>query len=172
MSPLTHESIFNKTSIFLMPLAFEPGTKYKNIIDKDFVNAYVADIDKPEYDGFDTVQLLYSGTKYKTIGELTRYNKDIDGKKHTIYVMPTSKEFVDDAAIFFMGKYSEMSDDAKQRILDFWEENERTELYGILHKDSELIHKRYKPYEKLDESNGNELWPPLELNEEIIGLQQ
>src|SRR5512133_2932116 len=116
--------LFNKTkaSQFLMPLLFD-NKKFTDLITdfKDFVNAYIADFDKPNHDN---KVILVFNTKQKSLPEtnqIDKYTKEIkDGEvTHFFYVYDLPTQYEDDYAMWLLGKYSMLSDKAKQQILNF-----------------------------------------------------
>ena len=114
MNPL--ELKINKSAIFLLPIVLEKGVKFIDIISEDFDNTYIADRNKPDNDDKFIV-------KYKSHEEYDIYEWDID-EAVNLYV-------------FLAGHYSNFTQTAKEKIMTFWEENNESELYKILYRESE-----------------------------------
>ena len=169
------------TSQFMMPLLFENKQFNKIIPDyESFVNAYIADFDKPNYDN---KIILVFNTKQKDLPELNRvdhYTRDIKDKKNEsttiyIYVYDIPDDLSENYTFWLMGKYSMFTDRAKQIIMNFWQADETTLLYGVLHKKGEPINKFHKKHANKKPTNSKiknpeeEYWPSPSLNKEIYG---
>jgi len=114
MNPL--ELKINKSAIFLLPVVLEKGIKFIDIISEDFENTYVADRNNPENDD----KLI---VKYKSHDEYDTYEWETD-EAVNLYV-------------FLAGHYSNFTENAKQKIMAFWEEDDESDLYKILYRESE-----------------------------------
>lgn len=169
MNPLTIKNI-NKSSVFIMPLVFPDNITYRDIVTKDFVNAFISDLDDARYDGFDTLQIAYNKNRRKTIGEVERYKYNHDDKDYMIYVFDTPEEYMNDMVTFFRSRYSELSDKAKERILKFWDEKDTSELYAILYNKPELL-THFTPSAKAAEiePHTGELYPEVDIGQEMLG---
>ena len=155
------------TTKFILPLLFK-NDKYPEIITNDFTNAYIADIDDQSKDGY--VLLAYtenSVMNFKSVEEV--YVKD----NLNIYVFSIPEEYMEDYYKFLTGKYSEFSEQTKNHILKFWDENNESLLYGILYKTD--IAKKYwqeKYNENPDKwSNEAEYWVEPNMRKEILGYE-
>ena len=170
---------YNKTSTsqFIMPLLFA-NKKFSEIItDFDtFVNAYIADFDKPEYDN--KVILIFN-EKQKELPESNmtdHYTKDIkDGETLFAYVYEIPEELGDNYALWLLGKYSMFTKDAKDAILNFWDAGENTLLYGVLYKTGDAIKNFYKNNLNIKlgkwTNEKEEWWIEPTLSKEIYGAE-
>jgi hypothetical protein len=163
-----------------MPLLFENKQFNKIIPDYDtFINAYIADFDKPLNDN---KIILVFNKKQKDLPELNRtdkYTKQIkDGeldKEVYAYVYDIPDDLNENYTFWLMGKYSMFTDRAKKIILYFWECDETTLLYAALYKEvNDAIHKFYKGHfnktlSKKWVNPNEELWVEPSLNKEIYG---
>lgn len=166
-----------KTSQFIMPLLFNK-TLSEIITDfNSFEGAYIADFDKPNYDN---KIILVFNKRQKNLPELNRvdkYTKTIkDSKEHFIYVYDLPTEFEDDYASFLIGRYSHLSEQAKQKILTFWNADDTTLLYGVLYKTGDAIKKYWKENHNtiIDEVHSDpekEWWVDPTLSKEIYGTE-
>lgn len=176
MDIITH--LKTNATKFVLPLLFEEGVKYDDILPKHFKNAYIADIDKQEVDGY--ILLKYKSSYefddndgwYENLIDIECadiYEKDGD----LIYCFEIPDKFLDDYYLFLAGKYSKLSKEAKVRILEFWEAEEDTLLHGILYK-TEVGHKFW------EERLGNEIkewsveaeyWFAPNTKREILGFE-
>ena len=165
------------TSQFLMPLLFE-GKKFTEIITeyKSFINAYIADFDKPQYDN--KIVLAFN-KKQKDLPELNQvdhYTKTIKDGELFFYVYNIPDDLTDNYAMWLFGKYSMFTERAKQIILDFWEAPKTTLLYGVLYKTGAKIKKFYKEHFDKDVSEKwsdpeKEWWFEPTLAKEIYGAE-
>jgi hypothetical protein len=167
------------TSQFLMPLLFE-GKKYTEIITdfKSFVNAYIADFDKPKYDNKIILVFDKKQKDLPTLNQVDHYThkiKDAGGETYCyVYDIPTGLE--DNYALWLEGKYSLFADKAKEIILNFWEASHSTLLYGVLYKKGVKIKKFYKDHFETEISEkwndpDKELWFNPVLNKEVYGAE-
>lgn len=170
---------YNKTlaSQFLMPLLFE-DRKFTQIISdfNSFVNAYIADFDKPENDN---KIILVFNKKQKDLPELNQvehYTKTIKDETLYFYVYEIPAGLDDNYTFWLVGRYSMFSDRAKQIILNFWDADEDTLLYGVLYKTGEKILKFYRDNfnKKLDtvrDNSDEDWWIEPQLSKEIYGAE-
>jgi hypothetical protein len=109
----------NKSTVFILPIVFS-DKKYSDILTEDFINAYIADFEYPEYDD-----------------KLTVVRKS-EVERHDI-----PKEYFEDYVKIIAGAYNATSDKYKQLVTSFWDCDKDSKLYNILYspdnKDSELI---------------------------------
>lgn len=169
---------YNKTSTsqFIMPLLF--GNKKFNEIITDFesfVNAYIADFDKPENDN---KIILVFNEKQKELPELNmtdHYTKTIKDEELFFYVYEIPESLSDNYTYWLMGKYSLFTKEAKDTILNFWDAGENTLLYGALYKTGDAIKNFYKNNfkKKLDKwtNEDEEWWIEPSLSKEIYGAE-
>ena len=162
-----------------MPLLFE-NHKFNEIISdfKSFVDAYIADFDKPNYDN---KIILVFNTKQKdlpSINQVDKYTKTIKDKgvEHEFYcyVYDLPDKFADNYTAWLIGRYSLFSNDAKKQILNFWSAGKETLLYGVLYRTGSKIKKFWKEHYNtdLDENFSNkdkDWWIEPVLTHEIYG---
>ncbi len=125
-----------KASLFILPML--PGAKYRYYYDDLLLNAFIA---TPEHE--DVVALLYrwSGIKgfsemEKAFTQLNIFVKHYDpDKKTTLYVFKVPEKHISDFIKFKEGKYSEISETYKRRILSFHNVDRENVLGKILYKD-------------------------------------
>ena len=88
-----------------------------------------------------------------------------------VYSLPTKYE--EDYLKFLIGDYSKFSDDVKQKIVNFWQVDNNTLLWGVLYKSGIRVSAFYK---KLLNKNVDDLapsaewWAPPQIEREILGL--
>jgi len=164
------------TTCFIMPLLF-PTKKFNEIItDFDsFVNAYIADFDKPENDN--KIVLVFD-EKQKNLPELNQtnhYTKKIKDSEVFAYVYEIPEDLSDNYAFWLMGRYSQFTKEAKEIVLNFWDAGENTLLYGALYKTGDAIKNFYKNNfnKKLSrwDNEDEELWIEPTLSKEIYGAE-
>lgn len=162
------------TSQFIMPLLF--NKKFSEIITdfEDFVNAYIADFDKPDYDNkiilvFNKKQKDLPKTNY-----IDKYTKTVKGLELYFYVYELPISFEDDYITWMLGRYSKLSEEAKKKILSFWEQDESNLMYGVLYRTGDIIKKFYKENlnEEIDATwlhTDKECWAEPVFTKEIYG---
>ena len=140
----------NLTTVFILPMLYDKDLKHSDILTDNYENTYIADLDEPVDDN-------------KII---IRYDDD-----RQTFEMPD--EYLDEYHKFILGDYSKLSNEYKQKVLNFWEANEDTLLYGVLYKEGETIVNFWK--DNLDTNleiigAGTEYWKPPNIKEEIFGI--
>jgi len=156
MNPLSLNK--NKTTAFAMPLALK-GFNANQIVTDGFINAYIADIDKPEWD--DYILLVFEDKReFETLQEV-EYQRDDD----YIYVFNIPDDLLDDYFKIIKGEYSEISEKAKQIILSFWGVEEDSTLYKVLNR---VIEKKLG--DRIEPKKIKELLPSFSLYEEVYGM--
>jgi hypothetical protein len=129
----------SKTTIFILPLLYL-DYKFTEIITKNFSNCYICNEDKV----------------------IIKYDNNIV----EIYI---SDELINDYKKIIRSKYSKISDKSKQRILNFWNEDETSYLYSILYKTIKILNYwQSKTSKKLYQSKDKEYWPRFNINEESL----
>jgi len=141
------------TTKFILPMAFDENIKYDKVL-QDILDTYIAIYDQPEHD--DKIIIL----------------KDGDGiENQTFDIHEVPDKWADDYVKILAGKYSELSEEYKQHLMNFWEVTPKDYLHSVLYKDKsalrnrELELKRGKNIYLLDE-----LWPEPDMQSEIYGL--
>ena len=165
------------TSQFLMPLLFDNKKFTEIITDFDsFVNAYIADFDKPNNDN--KIVLVFNA-KQKELPEtnqVDKYTKTIKDGDLFFYVYNIPKGLEENYTSWLIGRYSLFSDKAKKMILNFWDVGRNSLTYGVLYKTGDAIKNFYKEHfnKKLDEtwsSDNEDWWFPPKLMREIYGAE-
>jgi len=168
MDPLRYN--VNLTTTFLLPILYDKGLKHSDILTDTFINAYIADLNKPEHD--DKIFI-----EYATITNLPSWTKDSHlyptNEESIMVTQDIPTEIVDDYSLFLIGDYSKFSNEHKQRVLQFWEADSHTLLYGVLHRTGRAIKKFWE--ESLDADLDVapldiEYWKPPNLKQEIFGM--
>jgi hypothetical protein len=160
-----------------MPLLFE-GKKFTNIISdfKSFINAYIADFDKPQYDN---CIILVFNTKQKDLpatNQKDHYTRVVKSNELYFYVYEIPTDLSDEYTKWLFGKYSTFTDRTKQIILNFWEAGKTSLLYGVLYKTGAKIKKFFKDNfdkdfsEKWSDPEGEWWFDPI-LSKEIFGTE-
>lgn len=170
MNPITLD--VNKTTIFLLPMLF-PNSTYDEIFSNYFKQAYVGLLD--DEDDLDYTITLEFDKDNMTPDFIDDFITNLqpnaifrDGEDNVFTFIFEGTEYDKfQYEHFLAGRYSNFGDDMKTLILDFWKENDKSLLYGILNNDAEIVDK-FTPYldkeilEELKETNG-ESWPPPNL---------
>ena len=136
------------TTLYLLPLLFSENIKYNDIINEEFKAAYIADFENKQYD--DRILLVFNDYKRNipTTNRIDQYKSN----DHTILVYNLPDEYTDDYYKFLIRNIEGLSDKAKKKILDFWEEDDKSILYKTLYG-----------------KRGNKL-PNINLHIEVLGL--
>ena len=129
MDPLRLKT--NLATTFLLPLLHSASLKHNDILTDTFINAYMADLDRPDNDN----KLL---VRYATIHQLPEWaDNRLLYEAEDKSIMVTNEipdKFADDYQKFLTGDYSQFSKEYKDQVLSFWQATEDTLLYGVLHK--------------------------------------
>lgn len=126
MNPLQLKSTL--TTKFIMPMLFNEKTKNDTIQFDTFVNAYLADFNKPEYD--DNILLVFEEDSVTPGGFKEVYVEN----NQVIYVYDIPEKWTEDYFTILMGDYTKISNEYKQHLLLFWEQDSTSDLYKILYK--------------------------------------
>lgn len=168
MNPLVLK--LNNTTRFLLPILYAKGLKYNDVLNNFFISAYIADIDRPENDS-------RLSLKYMTIDAIP---KELDGETthdpeddSFLVTFDIPEEFMDDYYKFLSGEYSKFSKKLKEYIMSFWEEDNKSALYGVLYHKKNLVKQVWAarsdlPLEAVDPKV--EYWPYPRMEKEILGL--
>lgn len=169
MNPLLIRDI-TKTAIFIMPLFLGKSVNYKAIVDKDFVNAYIADLNKPELD--DKLLIVYKRNRQIDFGEklLTDYVYKKDNKTYKVFVIEEDDDYTEDVLKVMASEYSKLSEEAKDTILKFWNQGEGSDLWCVLYK-KKPSKTFWKVGEDLSDLEG-ELYPPFKIHKEVFDIGQ
>lgn len=156
MNPLSLNK--NKATIFILPIIFK-GKKSTELITEEFINAYIADFNRAEFD--DDLLVVFTN-KIETNIQPKEVYKNGD---HTVHAYSIPDEYLSDYFKIIAGQYSSTSDSCKELILSFWEIGEKSSLYEILYglkKDD--LEKGY------DERRIKELLPEFKLSDEVYEM--
>jgi len=137
-----YSSVFSRSSNFITPLIVK--TKNEVSFDKYFMNCYVGNELTGDYGKF-----IYIHLRYKPIIELEEVEKKLvdnenfiesknTDKQYTLYKFKVPEEFLNDYNLIISGKYSQISDNAKLRILSFHNATKTSKIFQILYKKEEL----------------------------------
>ena len=155
------------TTKFILPMIVKDGIKFNKIFEKGFVDSYIGDLNKPEYD--DKILII----RNEPYVDLEHYSEDIyistcidvylinnDNTVEHTYVHEIPFERMDDYGKFLQNKVYEFSEEYKQRLLSFWNINKDSIYYCILYNDRKGILK------KLEEQNKNKpMWSEISLHD-------
>jgi hypothetical protein len=166
------------------------GVKFNEIFEKGFIEAYIGDINRPEFD--DNILILreesyvdLDRSKYSAECLCTYYIDD-GSYKDNVYVYKIPIERMDDYGKFIQGKINEFSEEYKKHLIQFWDTKEDSLFYGVLYSNTDIIlNKLNKINEKRDPWNkinilsinkslytsGNDFRINIDLNNEILGLK-
>ena len=177
MDPL--ELKVNLTTVFMLPVLLNKGLKHSDILTDTFINTYMADLNKPEKDN----SLII---RYATITNLPHWTDNYEINSPQLYATEDEEimvvedipdNFIEDYHKFLIGDYSKFSEDYKKQVLDFWEANEDTLIFGVLYRSGKEIKDFWR--EELDTDldifmnvpEDTEYWRPPKLEQEIFGMQ-
>ena len=128
-----------KSSYFLLPMLGYNRDYFK--WDNLFINAYT---EYPEYSESKN-KYLYVVCKYLPLESFNLLEKDMlklstfvevkQNKDYVVYIHKIEKKFKKDIESFSDGKYSELSDFLKRRVLFFHNTDKESEIGQILYKD-------------------------------------
>ncbi len=149
-----------KASMYVLPML--PGPKEAFFFHQFFMNCFVAVPDEEN-----VIALLYrfSGLKVfvefeDALKKLSTFKRMEDIGPTTLYVFEVPKRWAKDYELFIAGKYSQMSEAYKQRILEFHHVDKRNVYGQILYKDEETALDRRHHVENMI---GQPLHPDAEL---------
>lgn len=160
----------NLTTVFMLPMLCDKDLKHYDILTDTFINAYIADLNKPEQDN----KLL---VRYATITDLPVWTKPYriyEDEEGTIMVpYDMSDKYINDYAKFLGGDYSKFSESYTDQILKFWEADEYSLLHGVLYGGGYEIENFWKNELGIDTdviSDDTEYWKPPNIKQEIFGM--
>ena len=176
------------TTKFILPLLFDEGVnrrgqdvreydegvKHDDILTKDFKDTYITDIDKQEVDDYILLEYDILFEEY-SLELLDNYIVDTydNNDGNIIFCLKLPDKFLDDYHKFLSGQYSQLSKEAKIRILEFWGANESTLLHGILYKTN--VGRKFWE-DKLNSTSDKwsidaEYWFSPNMKREILGFE-
>lgn len=118
----------NDTTKFLLPIMF-PNFTHDQLFSNYFEEAYIGMLDGDDYD--DTIILAYEEVP---VPEDTPTDLNVLKVTDNYIVYEIPEELDDEYSKFLNGRYSELTEESKQKILNFWDEDESSILHGILYK--------------------------------------
>lgn len=148
MNPLSLNK--NKSTIFILPMVLE-DTKSEDIITDGFINTYIADFERPEFDDF---VLLVRKDNMKDTENLDMV---YDNEDDLVYVFKVPEKYLEDYFKIIAGEYSSTSESYKNAVRAFWDIDEQSTLHKVLcgeKKEKEL----------------KELLPSFSLSDEIYKM--
>lgn len=130
MNPL----MLNKTHTtkFILPMVFEDDVRYDKILTDEFVNAYIADMDVPDSDNSIIVVQRGDFIPKVTNAVLRDFYTKEDDTEVLVYDVP--EKWAEDYFQFMIGSYTDFSEEYKERLLHFWDNDSDSELYKVLYK--------------------------------------
>lgn len=164
----------NNTTRFLLPIVF-PDLTYNEFFSNYFEQAYLGILDDQRYDDKLILKLEdgCSPEDYFTTNILPEYIHDtVERDALVIYNIPDHIE--DEYEIFIHGSYSKLSEESKQAILNFWEEDEDSMLHGVLYKTqkgAELLasYLNHRDFNAMQKNSDSEYWyAPNILKDELL----
>lgn len=157
----------NRSTTYLLPLVLSGFEVNKKAI----LNSYLYNIHEPymneKNDGL-FIELSYKEESKKTFqfNPRCKYLAEIDDKSFLIYIECDLK-YVGDVSLILQSKYSQISEDAKRTIFNFWSLTADKHIYQVLMKSEKL---REKLEFELDEviSKDAELGERYDLSKEFF----
>lgn len=120
--------LFKKEStVFMLPLIDVPKEKLFN---KNFITTYIIDYRFSHLTNYICIEYLEENTDLDQTDNL--YGKVVNENNRTFYyyLFDNNLEY----AKFLVGKYSKLNVDSKEKIIEFWNANKLSLLFGILYK--------------------------------------
>lgn len=165
---------YTNTTKFILPLLFDKNTRYHELLDQFFINAYIADMANNEND--DKIHLLFADYPSLSLQQqisdtITEYQY----KDGFVLVYSLDPQWDEDYIKLITGDYSTVSEKAKERILYFWEEDNTSVLWGVLYKSGTTVQQYFAKILKEDHykskwGDDKEWWFPFVISDEILGL--
>lgn len=112
-------------------MVFKNNIKFHNLTNTIY-NVYLSIFDKPEYDN----KIIIEGSK--AVDKNLCINKECVLYNHNSYMFSIFNipiQYKEDLYLIISGKYSELSDNYKHKVLYFWNEDKDSRLFGILYKN-------------------------------------
>jgi hypothetical protein len=137
----------SKSTIFILPLLY-PGIKFTDVLADNFINCYIQDTVYPDPE--DSLIIEFDDN-------IARFRM--------------TKEYIADYKKIIKSQYSKLSDNAKETILYFWQQNKDSYLHSVLYKTNKILdYWSKKSDKKIEASTEKEYWPRFNLYEETRGL--
>lgn len=171
----------NQSTKFILPI-ISTDTMRSNFFDnKFFIGCYIGDLNQAKYQ--DKILLAYKFDMSINFVSFERklmknpyilHNADYDYDKHNIvvYVFNVPKEHLEDYYSIIEGRYSEVSNMLKLKILKFWGEKDTSLLHSILFK-TEQIKKFWQKRGKEPNiyCSGGEYWYTPRIENELLDIE-
>ncbi len=138
----------NKSTIFILPLLY-PGIQFSDVIYENYINSYVSDIIQQEPENSVIIEFDNNICRFRI-----------------------PKEYLDDYKKIIKSQYSQISNEAKEITLYFWNQDKNSYLYSVLYKTNKILdywRKKFKDV-NIQASDEKEYWPKFNLYEETRGL--
>jgi hypothetical protein len=119
-------------SKFILPMVMKLDTTHDDI-PKTFYKTCISIFDKPE---FDDHIILVSTSKQDLLK--CRYDLSLkkiwdDKEKNYLFIFEIPLEYEDDLYKIVTGDYTKLSEPYKKRLLQYWQEDNKSRLYGVLY---------------------------------------
>ena len=173
----------NQAIKFILPMITTGNMKDIFFMNKYLIGCYIGDVNMPKFQ--DKIMLVYNFsmnmdfiTFEKKLSKNPYFLNDMDydyeAENIVIYVFNVPKEHLEDYQLVLEGKYSELSNDLKLKILKFWgDEQERSLLHSVLFKGTRI--KQYWADKKLNPilyCAEDEYWYLPRLENELFDIEQ
>jgi hypothetical protein len=125
------------TGTFIVPFLGEDRTYFRWAL--EFVNAFIGTIDSPDTDHVSILYRFDGSVEFANFEEKLKSREDFVSAKdtdkyHILYTFKLPSKFKVDIDTIIQGKYSEVSEEAKQTILDFHYSDKKKPIGQILFK--------------------------------------
>jgi hypothetical protein len=139
-SLLIHHEKVNDVSIFILPLVIKTFSTENQLHERYFINAYLSKdkknvILKYRYTTFESFSKLDSQIKGEPLFETIKFTED---KMFNLYYMKISYLIKEDVEKFIQGKFHDLSDKSKTKIVSFYGFTENEYFYQILYDDTKI----------------------------------
>jgi hypothetical protein len=163
------------TTKFILPLLFDEKTNWRELYENRFVNAYIYDMAND--DNHDKIHLLFA--EYPSLSFLQNLKNPISQYQYIdgfVIVYPLELKWEKDYIKLIEGEYSKICEEAKSRLLSFWEEDNHSLMWCVLYKEGNAVRKYfekiigkeiYEPWTK-----EKEWWLPFKFIDEILPLNR
>ena len=175
----------NQTVKFILPLLLNQllgkGALSKNIFRKEFLGAFIGDVDSPKWDGNLVLAYEYPyDVKWASFEKLLlnsgfhMSNYDYEDKKIAIYVLKVPSNLEDDINDILGGFYSKIEPVSKLIISKFWYDFTGSSVIQSLFDSNHDVIKRLWQgwgYNKEERCQPGEYWFTPDIVEEIFNVE-
>jgi hypothetical protein len=130
MDPLNLKK--TNTTKFILPMIFNDETTYNDILKNHYLDSYTSDYYEPENDGCLLIVKTIDEEPSNTINKPIRKYKR-DGTFVFVYEIPD--KFKEDFAYILIGSFNDISEEYRQKLLLFWDEDVNSGLSNIITKN-------------------------------------